>query len=310
MRSLLTAALLFLALPAFSQQRPAITGIAFMRLYTTNYEAAEDFYSKTLAYRPAKGPEALLRGNAVYPVNHLQWIELVPHAGPVQDCMMAAVGFTTRDAAGLQRYLQAHDIKIEEPLRAGEFSVRDPEGNLVVFVQSSAVPSAAADSLPTLVSHAAETPEAPSHRIIHVGFIVHDHAKEDAFWRELLGFRPYWHGTMHPGHEDFVSLQVPNGSDWIEYMLIAPEKPTKRDYGLSDHFSLGVDHMQTVLADLQRNGCEGKNCTAIQAGVDGKVQLNLYDPDQTRIEFMEFKPVMKPCCSEFTGTHPTAIEEH
>ena len=32
-------------------------------------------------------------------------------------------------------------------------------------------------------------------------------------------------------------------------------------------------------------------------GRDGKWQLNLYDPDLTRVELMEFKPVRKPCCS-------------
>ena len=39
-------------------------------------------------------------------------------------------------------------------------------------------------------------------------------------------------------------------------------------------------------------------------GRDGKWQLNLYDPDGTRVELMEFTPVEKPCCSEFTGEHP------
>jgi hypothetical protein len=49
-------------------------------------------------------------------------------------------------------------------------------------------------------------------------------------------------------------------------------------------------------------------CTGIQAGKDGKIQLNLFDPDQTRVEYMEFKPVMKPCCSDFTGPHPSPTE--
>jgi hypothetical protein len=41
-----------------------------------------------------------------------------------------------------------------------------------------------------------------------------------------------------------------------------------------------------------------------QIGRDGKWQLNLYDPDGTRVELMEFAPVEKPCCSEYTGPHP------
>jgi len=32
--------------------------------------------------------------------------------------------------------------------------------------------------------------------------------------------------------------------------------------------------------------------------------LNVYDPDETRVEFMEFTPVQKPCCSDYTGPHP------
>jgi len=39
-------------------------------------------------------------------------------------------------------------------------------------------------------------------------------------------------------------------------------------------------------------------------GHDGKRQLNLYDPGQTRVELMEFTPVEKPRCSEYTGAHP------
>jgi len=39
-------------------------------------------------------------------------------------------------------------------------------------------------------------------------------------------------------------------------------------------------------------------------GRDGKWQLNLYDPDDTRVELMEFTPTEKPCCAEYTGPHP------
>ena len=35
-------------------------------------------------------------------------------------------------------------------------------------------------------------------------------------------------------------------------------------------------------------------------GRDGKWQLNLYDPNLTRAELMEPKPVQKPCCSPIT----------
>ena len=35
---------------------------------------------------------------------------------------------------------------------------------------------------------------------------------------------------------------------------------------------------------------------------DAKWQLNMYDPDGTRAEVMEFQPIGKPCCSDFTAS--------
>jgi hypothetical protein len=57
---------------------------------------------------------------------------------------------------------------------------------------------------------------------------------------------------------------------------------------------------------LVANGSKPKEEPKI--GRDGKWQLNLYDPDDTRIEFMEFTPTEKPCCSSYTGRHPTNRE--
>lgn len=231
----------------------------------------------------------------IYPVNHAQRIEVLTKGVPEGNNRMAAVAFTTRDAVMLKRYLEAHGVKPEEPLKHGEFGVRDPEGNLVIFVQSgSERPEASA------------APSATSTRMIHAGFIVHDRDKENTFWQAILGFRPYWHGGHTDDVTDWISMQVPEGSDWIEYMLNAAPVPTLRQSGSSDHISLGVAHMQDAMDALARNHCEGANCTKTQIGRDGKVQLNLFDPDQTRVEFMEFTPVREPCCSAFTAAHPSA----
>jgi hypothetical protein len=41
-----------------------------------------------------------------------------------------------------------------------------------------------------------------------------------------------------------------------------------------------------------------------EIGRDGKWSYDIYDPDMTRVEFMEFKPAQPPCCNPYTGTHP------
>jgi hypothetical protein len=69
-----------------------------------------------------------------------------------------------------------------------------------------------------------------------------------------------------------------------------------------NHISLGVPSVAEATKELKEKGYSGFEEPKI--GRDGKWQLNLYDPDQTRVELMEFTPVEKPCCSEFTGTHP------
>jgi catechol 2,3-dioxygenase-like lactoylglutathione lyase family enzyme len=283
-----------LSLPVFAQQptRPAITGVAFARFYTTDSAAAQKFYGDTLGF-------GWMQSNLTqfYPINSSQWIELIITKTPPQpNVRLVAVGFTTTNAAQLEHYLESKGIKPEQPLINGQFGVRDPEGNLVIFVERNA---------PGLPHINATSLKATSTRIIHVGFMVTDQAKEDAFWKGILGFRPYWHGGPKPDVDNWVSIQVPDGTDWLEYMLNNGPNPTLQHAGVMDHFSLGVVSMKDTIGVLANNHCEGPNCTKSQVGRDGKVQLNLYDPDLTRVEFMEFTPVEEPCCSPFTGKHPT-----
>jgi catechol 2,3-dioxygenase-like lactoylglutathione lyase family enzyme len=296
-RALLLACALAVASCLSAQQpaRPAITGVAFARFYTTDLPAAQHFYGDTLGF------EGHQTGGAwVYPVNRSQWLEIVPATPPKPNIRMAAVGFTTRDAAGLQRYLAAHGVAAETPLKNGEFSVRDPEGNLIFFVQRDSN---------KFVAQARPAPNAASHRMIHVGFMIQDQAKEDAFWKDILGFHPYWHGGSSDDRLDWAMMQVPDGSDWLEYMFNAGPNPTLQHAGVDDHFSLGTAQISDIVAALARNHCEGANCTKTVTGRDGKVQLGLFDPDMTRVEFMEFKAAREPCCSPVTGKIPTAEEE-
>jgi len=288
-----------LSLPALAQQptRPAITGVAFARFYTTDPAAAQRFYGSTLGLERKESD-----GMWIYPVNHSQWVELITKTQPPQpNSRLAAVAFTTTNASQLERYLEAHNIKPEIPLKDGQFSVRDPEGNLVIFVQQGSE---------KLVAKAAKASNATSTRIIHVGFMVTDQAKEDAFWKGILGFHPYWHGGPKADVDNWVSIQVPDGTDWLEYMLNNGPNPTLQHAGVMDHFSLGVVSMKDTIGILSNNHCEGPNCAKSQVGRDGKVQLNLYDPDLTRVEFMEFTPVQEPCCSPFTGKHPSPDDKN
>ena len=275
------------------QVRPAITGIAFVRVYSADAAASDAFYGKTLGYEKVVGADGVAR----YGVNAEQWLEVAALPPSPPPARLAEVAFTTRDAKGLRLYLVAHHVVASE-VQAGTFTVHDPEGNLIGFVQRDAMKGKLKLS-----------DKAASRRVIHAGFWVHDRGAEDAFYRELLGFHLYWQGGQKDGQTDYVSMQVPEGTDWLEYMLNRSPSPNAHQLGGMDHFSLGVAHMSDAVAALARNGCVAAGCSKTQMGRDGKVQLNLFDPDLTRVEFMEFLPSGTICCTAFKGKHPTAVED-
>jgi len=124
----------------------------------------------------------------------------------------------------------------------------------------------------------------------------------DHFYKDILGFHIYWHGGMSDDQTDWVDMQVPDGAEWIEFMLNVPANPDRHTLGVMNHIALGVPDIHAAQQQLIKNGWKGTEQPKI--GRDGKWQLNLYDPDDTRVELMEFTPVEKPCCSEYTGPHP------
>jgi Predicted ring-cleavage extradiol dioxygenase len=299
MRTACATLILLAASASAQQQRPAITGIAFVRVYASDAAASAKFYGQTLGYNATR-EGSLTR----YPVNNSQWIEVTPLPSPAPPTRLAAVAFTTRDASALEQYLRAHGVIIVHPLGADAshkgFSVHDPEGNLIIFVQQTSGP-AVAGGIPAT---------AASRRMIHAGFVVKDAEVENKFYRDLLGFKPYWHGgRTDNGPADWMSNQVPDGTDWLEYMLNIQPNATLKTIGVMDHMSLGTAKMTDVVAALERNHCAGPDCTASKMGRDGKIQLNLYDPDLTRVEFMEFQPSGKPCCSPILGKAPGDTED-
>ena len=135
--------------------------------------------------------------------------------------------------------------------------------------------------------------------------------REDAFYRAILGFRPYWFGGMREDEPTWVSQQVPDGTDWLEYMLVGspdsrgiPPHVSRAVAGVLDHFSLGVSNIEAAYT-LLWNGKRLEGQTALpKIGRDAKWQLNLLDPDGTRAEIMELHAVGSPCCSPFTAADP------
>ena len=284
------------------QQRPAITGISHMCLYAQDLAASDSFYTHVLG--ATKGPDLQNPAGTRYYFSPTQFIEILPLPADHTIGRMACVAYTTPDAAGLLRYLHAHNLEHLSELQTSTdgshwFDTQDPEGNTVQFLQPGRAHAVAITTHPI------------SDHIIHMGYLVHSQDAENHFYRELLGFRPYWFGARKPGSVDWVSQQVPNGHDWIEYMLVGEGSTTTSDHvserglGVLDHFSLGVQNMEHAVDTLVQQDRLPARHDWPSMGSDSKWQTNLYDPDGTRVELMEFQPTTKPCCSPFTASSPT-----
>jgi catechol 2,3-dioxygenase-like lactoylglutathione lyase family enzyme len=287
-----------LQLSAFSQnhpaERPRITGIDHVAFYTTSPDGVKKLYADILGLASADPVES---GEIVRYMAGIQWVGYSPAPDPKATDRMDHVAFTTDNIVALRRYLTAKGIKATQiegrPDHSLSFMTHDPEGHAIEFVEhgKGEVPPPPASAV--------------SHRMIHAGFLVYNRAAEDHFYLEVLGFRPYWHGGMKDNETDWVSLQVPDGTDWLEYMLNQPAHPDLHLTGVMNHISFGVVDMKKAQALLESHGWKTHGDEHSQMGRDGKYQLNVFDPDMTRIELMEFKPAEKPCCSEFTAPHPS-----
>jgi catechol 2,3-dioxygenase-like lactoylglutathione lyase family enzyme len=281
-------------------QRPPITSVSHLSVYDGDLAKAEHFYVHDLGSTKMADPENP-QGTRYY-FSPSQFVEVLPLPASAGASRMDHIAFNTTNAEAMRRYLAAHKITVPKAVAKGGdgsqwFQVKDPEGIAVEFVQPpSPLPSIPVDPV---FGH-----------IIHVGTVIHDRAKEDTFYRDLLGFRPYWYGGMKDeGPPAWVSQQVPDGPDWLEYM-VTTNTLTQAQMGVLNHFALGVPNMEAVYTKLwNEDRLQGQvdargAQTAPKIGRDAKWQLNLLDPDGTRAEVMELHAVGKPCCSPFTASDP------
>jgi catechol 2,3-dioxygenase-like lactoylglutathione lyase family enzyme len=283
--------------------RPPITGVSHICLYASNMAATEHFFVFNVG--AAKAPDPENPSGQRYYINAAQFIEVLPLPPGKAATMLDHVAFITTDAEALRNYLVKYN-EVPGALQTDTngnrwFMVNDPEGNAVEFVQYSPQrPSPPASNNPV------------GRHILHVGFVVSSYESEDFFYKGLLGFRPYWYGSSAPGAISWMMQEVPDGTDWLEYMLSGGAPGTPRPpqaLGGSNHVSIAIDDMAATASVLKNANRLGTGSNGPKIGPDGKWQLNLFDPDGNRIELMGYGNVEPPCCSPFTAPNPTPPAE-
>jgi len=299
------AALSSVAPPAQAPSaRPAITGISHLAIYTSDPVATEHYYRDIVGAARSSDPENPKGVDySLSPTQFIEVLRLPPGSGINR---LDHIAFNTGDANGMRAYLANSGWKTPQSvIREFDgtlwFEVLDPEGNRVEFVQPGGS-----------LKRSVNAPTAIGRHIIHLGILVHSREAEDKFYKDLLGFKPYWFGGMKEGKLDWVSQQVPDGHDWLEYMLApgpgagVPSEMTLNQLGVLDHVSIGETSVLDAYKVLEAgNRLGGRHDSAPKIGRDGKYQFNLYDPDGIRLELMDFHATSNPCCSPFTSEDPS-----
>jgi len=281
-------------------ERPRIIGIDHVSVYVSDVEKSRQFYSEVLGLTTNcpqyAGSEPCY---LVVPSDQRVLLKQAPTQTTNRTLKnwLAEVAFATDNLIGMHRYLLAHGMLPSTIRRDSDgsrsFRVRDPEGNPIAFVQRS----------PAKIGYGPPSKQISTH-LVHAGFVVKDLAVENRFFVDLLGFRLYWFGGFKDDGVDWYELQVPDGSDWVEYMLNIPANADHKELGVQNHFSFGVKNVHDASAQLRFNGL--RTFDGPEVGRDGKDSLDAYDPDGTRVEVMEFIPKEKPCCHPYSAEHPMA----
>ncbi len=270
-------------------KRPRITGIAHAAFYVSDMAKARAFYEGFLGYQ---SPFSIPRKN---PLEHLVWIkindrqsiELFPgsEVSPEAD-RLYHIAVETDDAEGMRLYLQSKGVAVPPKTGIGKignknYFVKDPNGNTVEIVEY----------LPESWTRREQGKFLPESRVAsrmsHVGVMVGQFEASMSFYGEILGFVETWRGGAGKTLS-WVNLRVPEGEDYVEFMLYS-KAPTKDVMLTKHHICLEVPDVAKAGAILQGRGLPigCKVPEAMKTGVNGKRQINTYDPDGKRVEIME-----------------------
>ena len=260
--------------------RPAIVGIDHVAFRISDVPAARRFYRELLGFgvvTPGAAADALM-----VRINARQKLLLEPRLAPGNDERLAHIALATSDLDGMQTWLASKNVAStgpeQQPCGKLGLRVRAPDGQVIEFVQETAIVGKVASASSGAISS----------RLLHAGVIVNDEAGAHALFREVLGFGEIWRGGRSEARADWVNMRVPDGTDYLEYML-QQTPPDRRQRGVLHHVCLLVPDIQAAWETVRARSAASERdaLQRPQIGRNKRWQLNLYDPDGTRVELME-----------------------
>ncbi|MGH8245555.1 MAG: VOC family protein, partial [Gammaproteobacteria bacterium] len=256
--------------------------------YTADVEKSRRFYKEFLGFGEPfdlKTPDGSLSLTFIKISDH-QYIELFPERESRSD-RLHHISVYTDDAQAMRLYLASRGIKVPDRVPKGRignsnFNVTDPDGHTVEIVQYEP------DGWSMREKGKYVGPERVSTRMLHLGILVGDLAAAQKFYGDVLGFSEFWRGSSDGTQLSWVNMRVPDGTDYIEFMLYKDlPQPDRR--GSAHHICLEVPDMDKAVAMLEAKPARqtyDRNLE-IRVGRNRRRQCNLFDPDGTRVELME-----------------------
>jgi lactoylglutathione lyase len=268
-------------------QTPQVIGLSHIAVLVSDLAKARGFYQDLLglSVHPMVLDGRGAPRAAIARIGSSQWIELI-EAPPKGEGQLDHVALRVDDAVGMRQALVTRGLKPlpsrADPFGNPSFTTGDPDGHVIEFVEYA--PGGLILAQPMQAS-----PTAVSGRLLHAGILVGDLDASVAFYGMTLGFTEFWRGAGATSKTlSWVNMRAPVGTDYLEFMLYET-LPAPNNRGSAHHACLLVQDMDKALAAIEASpGRAGyTRPLEIRTGINRKRQLNLFDPDGTRVELME-----------------------
>jgi catechol 2,3-dioxygenase-like lactoylglutathione lyase family enzyme len=282
--------------------RPRIVGLSHIALFAHDFEKSRAYYGQVLGFEEPyslKNPDGSWI-MAFFKINDHQYIELSPELAPATD-RLNHISIETDNIVAMRNYLASRGITVPKELphnRIGNvsFNIMDPAGHKVEIVQYLPEGKTVKAYGQFLGAKRAST------HMTHVGLVVTKLDPEYKFYRDILGFKETWRGSSTGKVLSWINLKVPDGDDYVEFML-SKDEPAPTQRGVQHHLCLRVPDVNAALADLRTRPAlqQGYNHPfETHVGINRKRISNFFDPDGTRAELME------PTTIDGTPTPPSS----
>ena len=273
---------------AWSQpaDRPRITGVAHIALYAQDLDQSRAFYTGFLGFQEPyalKNPDGSL-SMAFFKINDRQYVELIPETQAGTD-RLSHIALETDDAARMLAYLKSRGVKTPARAtkdRAGNlsFQIADPDGHMVEIVQYEPTGWSMRERGKFMSGNRA------ADHMSHVGVIVASLDPALTFYRDILGCQEIWRGSQDGKYLSWVNMKVPDGDDWVEFMLY-DQYPGLRQLGVLHHLGLVPEDMGKAAARMEAQ--PGRRAYTLPLDLQSersRRQIQVYDPDGSRTELM------------------------